>query len=271
MQRLDVAKRRDQRFELSAPICARLRAARGASGQGAPSAFSPARVNDTSRVRASRPGAIATSPRSASGSSLRDSAVRSSSSLPRDRDSVHRAARRERAQQRELRDAQSRRRHRVVVELGQRARRAAQPAAGAGGRGRDEGGGIGAIPLSVHMHVIGSICTFRGNASVRSGSIGAVYAHRFARSTALFQPASSSPRAVAGHRGLEDAIDAPVGGDVGGILPVADREAGQVGGAERRGLEHLRPHDRHAEHVGLESASAGCWPRRRRRRAARSA
>ena len=37
-----------------------------------------------------------------------------------------------------------------------------------------------------------------------------------------------------------------------GVLPVADREPGEIAGAERRGLEHLGPHDRHAEQVGLE-------------------
>ncbi len=44
-------------------------------------ALAPPRVSDTSRVRASRPGVMATKPRSTSGSSVRDNAVRSRSSV----------------------------------------------------------------------------------------------------------------------------------------------------------------------------------------------
>ena len=41
-------------------------------------------------------------------------------------------------------------------------------------------------------------------------------------------------------------------GDVVGRVPEADRQPGEVRGAERRRLGHLRPHDRHAEQVGLK-------------------
>ena len=79
-----------------------------------------------------------------------------------------RAAARERAQQRVLRDAQAGWRERVVVELRQRARGAAQAAADAGGvgarSGRRHGGGRRCRKARAgyaHMHVFASICTFR--------------------------------------------------------------------------------------------------------------
>ena len=45
---------------------------------------------------------------------------------------------------------------------------------------------------------------------------------------------------------------APVGAEVVDVLPEPDREPGRVGGAERRGLGHLRPDHGHLQAVGLE-------------------
>ena len=76
-------------------------------------------------------------------------------------------------------------------------------------------------------------------------------------------------RAVARHRRLEDAVDPPVGGDVRRILPVADRESRRD--SRRRARSSRAPSGaRPARRGGPPgTASAGCSPSRRRRRAAR--
>jgi hypothetical protein len=78
-----ISQRGDECIQFDVPSFAATRAcARLQWGSAPPTAFSPACVSETSRVRASRPGAMATKPRSTSGSRLRDSAVRSSRSTP---------------------------------------------------------------------------------------------------------------------------------------------------------------------------------------------
>ena len=119
-----------------APSCARPSTPARASSRAAArssAAFAGA-VSATSRVRASRPGAMRTSPRRPAGRGCARApcgraAARPASSVMR----IGPCAR-QRAQQRKLRDAQPGGRHRVVVELRQRARSAAQAAADAGGR-----------------------------------------------------------------------------------------------------------------------------------------
>ena len=129
-----VGERRDQRVEpRRAELAVRPRPARASRGRARRRApRGPARVIDTSRVRASRPRATCdVAGARPAGRALRDSAVRSISSV--DASSVTRigAEAREVAQQRELGDAQPAAGERVVVELRERARRAAQPPAGA--------------------------------------------------------------------------------------------------------------------------------------------
>ena len=58
--------------------------------------------------------------------------------------------------------------------------------------------------------------------------------------------------AILGHRGFEAAIERPVRLDLRGVLPVADREAGQVRRAESGRLGDDRSLDRDAEEVRLE-------------------
>ncbi len=132
-------------------------------------ARAPARVSDTSRVRASRPGRDRDQP--ALDQRIERARQRGAVEEQRAGEIRHprRAMRRERAQQRELRDAQARRRHQVVVELRQRARRAAQPAAGAGGSGKTECDGIGegSDRTRAHMHANRSICTFLAERKVQ--------------------------------------------------------------------------------------------------------
>ena len=60
------------------------------------------------------------------------------------------------------------------------------------------------------------------------------------------------PRAR-GHGRLEAPVDAPLAATISsGAAPEADREAGEVGRAERRRLGDRGPDDGHAEQVGLE-------------------
>src|SRR5213075_570686 len=54
------------------------------------------------------------------------------------------------------------------------------------------------------------------------------------------------------HLRLEALLRLPVLRQLVARLPQIDRQAGKVGRAERRGLQHLRPHYRHAEEIGLE-------------------
>src|SRR5215211_7763163 len=59
--------------------------------------------------------------------------------------------------------------------------------------------------------------------------------------------------ALAGvHRGLPALVLLPVLAQVLLLRPESGRQAGRVGGAERRRLRHLRADHRHAEQVGLE-------------------
>ena len=68
----------------------------------------------------------------------------------------------------------------------------------------------------------------------------------FERSTASLQRARNVGGLVGRHLRLEAAIDLPVARDFVAVLPDADRQAGQVGRAERRGFGHLRADDRQA-------------------------
>src|SRR5215218_10597991 len=54
------------------------------------------------------------------------------------------------------------------------------------------------------------------------------------------------------HRRRELAIERPVVRHVVGPVPIADRQARKIGGAERRGFGDNGPPDRHVEDVGLE-------------------
>ena len=79
--------------------------------------------------------------------------------------------------------------------------------------------------------------------------------------TAMFSPASPLHRLLPAliavvalgvvHVGLPALVLGPALAQVVLALPVAERQAGRVGRAERRRLGHLRADDRHAEHVGL--------------------
>src|SRR6266849_6535814 len=63
-------------------------------------------------------------------------------------------------------------------------------------------------------------------------------------------PVERLPRGL-GQGGRELAVEGPVAHHVVGVLPVADGEAGEVGGAERGGLGDDRPPHGHAQQVGL--------------------
>src|SRR2546426_6417449 len=54
------------------------------------------------------------------------------------------------------------------------------------------------------------------------------------------------------HPRFEAPLELPVRRDLVARFPQVDGEAGEIGGAERRGLQHFRPHHRDAEQVGLE-------------------
>src|SRR2546425_5585646 len=54
------------------------------------------------------------------------------------------------------------------------------------------------------------------------------------------------------HPRFEAPLELPVRRDLVARLPQVDGQAGEIGGAERRGLQHFRPHHRDAEQVGLE-------------------
>ena len=74
----------------------------------------------------------------------------------------------------------------------------------------------------------------------------------WARSTARRQASWRRSASFWPIAGVNSASRQPVAGHLVGARPHAFGQAGQVGGAERRGLGQLRPADRHAELVGLE-------------------
>ena len=78
------------------------------------------------------------------------------------------------------------------------------------------------------------------------------YAQAFARPTALSQPARSSAARSAASPARSAGRPASWPPTSAASLPVARRRARRDSRAERGGLQHLRPHDRHAEQVGLE-------------------
>ena len=73
-----------------------------------------------------------------------------------------------------------------------------------------------------------------------------------ARSSARVHPASRFFRAASLIAGLKAPVDLPLQRDFLLVLPEADGEPGEIGGAERGGFRDARPHHRHAEEVGLE-------------------
>ena len=284
MQRFDVAERRDQRVELR-----RAELARDLAPARASSAAARRSQRRLARRASARPRACAhrgparsrRGPRSTSGSRLRDSAVRSSSSA---RGELGRCApcpsREQRAQQRELRDAQPRRRHRVVVELRQRARaRRSRPQAQAGEgarRRRARRSGMGMRGASVHMHAIGAYARVDGNVASCTATLasictlfGAIASVRRSRCVAqrleplrpalrardrLVPAARAAPRARSrGIAGSKRRSTLPVARDVVGA-PSSSRRRARRGSAAPSAVvsSTLRPHDRHAEHVGLE-------------------
>ena len=89
----------------------------------------------------------------------------------------------------------------------------------------------------VHLHATRSICTFFGGRKR--------IAHRTAGPTRaagplfpvlraldrLFPAGDQLLHAAAVHCGLEDTVDSPIRGDVGGVLPIAHGQAGEIAGA----------------------------------------
>ena len=166
MQRLELAERLDQRIELSdadtlrhfllPALPVRLRCAQRRRSLVCDRDFLRARVGTSNNLHETAVDEWVEIARQR----------RAIEQLPRrDVRDLQRPVARECAQQRELRQAQARRRHEVIVELGQRTRRATQSAAGTGDgrRRRVSRVGSGSRPGCSgygHMHSIESICTF---------------------------------------------------------------------------------------------------------------
>src|SRR6267142_1878963 len=87
----------------------------------------------------------------------------------------------------------------------------------------------------------------------RTTALAALSARPIPRTADSVAPASHLfLRYGALHPRFEAPLELPVRRDLLARFPQVDGQAGEIGGAERRGLEHLWPHYRDAEQVGLE-------------------